>query len=244
MASEPQERYVVDVERLLGAKDYVAAEKVLNEALSLNPTDYRLNCLRFDLLERQGRPTEAVLAIEEALRKSPNDWRLILERGSLLARSGLDIENAVFDLETVLQIDPSNLRAKLTLALVFLESYPEKSLELAESVMRASPGNCSGFRVAALAMEKLDRVDDGIRALQLELQIELSEGALILISKYYLSKHRFLDAIRSGELALQIEPDNKTVLRYLVEAYKGAGKLAEAEIVDHRIRDATEPPFE
>jgi tetratricopeptide (TPR) repeat protein len=169
------------------------AEATLDDFERQAPGDVRVLDLRARLLERQGRPEDALALSREAVERHPS-WVRLYEHASLAWRQG-EIAAARASLERLLAGFPGNERGRQLLATLELTNGdPARAARLYEELTARSPD--PGMRVnLGLARMLLGDADGAARAIEQAVAAERSY--LFLLN---LGQARLLQG-RQGEAA-------------------------------------------
>lgn len=99
-------------------KDYDKAQKNLNVAMRLKPSEQNAMQLQYQLLKEGGKSSEALKTLEDLVNKFPNEKNYIAQYGSLLSESK-DYKGATAQFEKALKIDPNYDIALINLGAVY-----------------------------------------------------------------------------------------------------------------------------
>ena len=177
------------------------AMSVLNAALRVNPDSARLLVARGTVFAQLGKDDLAQQDFERADRLAPNSTYGTLGMGVLL-REGGNLDEAEEVLEAKLKGDPKN---------------PLLSFMLADVLVRkgASPGEPEFSRAEQLLHTALAS------------DVNLAP-AHALLGKILLKDNQPLPAVAELELAIKLQPTDRTALNQLVAAYRRLGRTADA----------------
>ena len=168
--------------------DVPGAIKDLDEALAINGNDLPALLMRSNLHASQGNEEQAKADIDKVLKQTPDLPQAYLLR-SMLAAGKKRWGDAISDMQTLLQTDPTNAEYRIRLAGYYVgDARPRKAVEL------------------------LTQVLDGIRDENDQEQRETKTDALRARGDALLSVGKHADAIKDYEEALKIDPNDTGVL--------------------------------
>ena len=232
------------------------AERYLNKALKLDPSNpmvYRRLVKAFELqgeavkaatakkdaefaLAKQKAKTgsykEALLAIDRALSFDQEDDDLLETRGEILLELGSG-EEALSSLQQALNKNESSIYRRLLLgsALTRLERNEEALAEYDRIIKEQSNSPLIFVRVQkAVVLRELNRIDEAIKELLLCLEISpYFPPAHIELGKTFYDLGEFDKALEKAEVALSLEPTNSDALILNGKVLLKRGKIEEAE---------------
>jgi tetratricopeptide (TPR) repeat protein len=189
----------------------------LDELLRDTDGDPRAPALRAQLMEAQGRLSEAVLVLDQACARFPSDMKLWIARASLALRSG-EIDAAVSAFDRATLAAPQSAAASHSLRFAF-EGYRRYRAERVrfESAVRMNPRDGMAHHHMALAALSVLKHEEALfhftRALDLDPR--LSDAACGRGRALQRMGH-YEEAESSYEKALEIDPENAEAQRSLV----------------------------
>jgi tetratricopeptide (TPR) repeat protein len=129
-------------QRLL--KDLDGASATAQKLKTAFPNDSRGLYLDAQLLNDQGKKTEAITAFQELVKRSPDDGSLVLEYANMLEKGGraADAERALRDLLTKDPLDSDALNS-LGYMLAERRERLDEAVELVQRALKVEPGNPS-----------------------------------------------------------------------------------------------------
>jgi tetratricopeptide (TPR) repeat protein len=164
-----------------------------------NPSSFRVNQISGEILETQGRFTEAVAEYRKAIAKNPNALSLHYRLGRALLMSSHS---------------PETLDAARK--------------EFDEELSRNPSDSVAVYQVAQILLVQQNRAEAATRLERaLQLNPEFPE-ALIALGKLRLEAKRTDDAIALLNKAVKLAPRNETAHYTLMMAYRDAGNMEEA----------------
>ena len=171
--------------------DVEGAIKDLNEALAINENDPQALLMRSNLLASQGKDDLAKADVDKLRRIAPDLPQAIL-LNSMIAAGKKRWGEAITDMQTLLQTDPTNAEYRIRLAAYYVgDSRPRKAIEL------------------------LTHVLEGIRDDNDPEQKETRAEALRARADALLSVGKHAEAIKDYDEALKIDPEDTHVLNNL-----------------------------
>jgi tetratricopeptide (TPR) repeat protein len=171
--------------------DVPGAIKDLDEALSLNDRDMQALFMRSRLHASQGHDEQARADVEKLLKQAPDLPEAIVTRSMLAARNKRWAD-AINDMQTLLQTDPTNNMYRLQLAGYYVgDGRPRRAIEL------------------------LTQILDGVRDENDPEQKETKADALRARGDALLSVGKHADAVKDYEEALKVDPEDTGVLNNL-----------------------------
>lgn len=130
---------------LLQIGDYAAATKLVNGLMKKNDHNPQVLALNGIILLNNGKPSEAVIALQHAVRNYPNDTFLMYWLGRVALAKG-DAELAESTFRRAVEISPSNLDAEAELArIASLRGDMALLNEVSGNTIQAAPHSPLGY---------------------------------------------------------------------------------------------------
>ncbi|MDX1981211.1 MAG: tetratricopeptide repeat protein [Bryobacteraceae bacterium] len=212
-----------------GLNDPGRAVEEAEAALAIDPRQEAYHLQLGQIFLARNTPQAAAEVFEEALRLFPDSLLLRLGNGIAL-KNLMRYEDAERQLRQCLQRQPGFPLAFDELATVLLlQKRFEDVRGLADQYRAAHPADYRGFYFAAAAREKAG--EPAIESLISE-SIRLNPNfaaAQALLGKVRLESGRAAEAIAPLERALQLRPDYTPAALHLAQAYRRAGRRADAD---------------
>ena len=227
--------------------DYDGAAEKFAESIRLDPAFpepyYNLGMV----LQRQGRPDEAIQVYQEAMEAMPDNeevrayiGRVYLARAKLAAEEGDVLEEsrlrgeARAQFEAVLAENPDNVAANNGMALYWMmQDDLERAEELVNFVLTIEPDNTVALNTRGLIFlrqerflvaqwiyeQKVLRIDDDSEEAQQLRESEAASEAWNNLGLSYLAQDMMPEAVRSMQFAVAAKPDNVEARMNLAAIY-------------------------
>lgn len=207
-------------------EDYEPVEEIINEYLEYNPDDDELRFRLAKVYSYQRKLTEAYTEIKKLLENNPNNTDYLLLAGQVAVWQDVDLDQAEENLEKVLQAEPSNINALISLGtLNFQQGDFEVAQGYNESAFALDPDNPDAQQLNSMLElhfireeenKKLERLEEG-RTLAMNGEYEEAipyyeeyfENATptpdlkFELADVYVGAERYYDAINLYDEALQ-----------------------------------------
>lgn len=211
-------------------------------ALSLDPRSEAAHLQLGQIFLSRNTPAGALEVFSDALGIHPGSLLLRLGKG-LALKDLARYEDAEAELLACLKLRPGFPLAFDTLATVYLHSKRYEELKtLAADFRTVQPNDYRGPYFAAAALEASRQIDASVEALLAE-SIRLNPrfaAAYALLGKVRLQAGQYPAAIEALEKAQSLRPDYGPAALHLAQAYKQAGRDADAARQFKRVRELKE----
>ena len=217
-----------DVLRLL-AEAYLEAGRpqksyeVLQELIKDNPRDRRLYLLLTQLADQGDRADIGLEWLDYGLRYMADSFPLPMQRCYLHLLLGRNKESES-DYRTI-EIQPHSDPAKIELAFLLLTSqrYPEAD-ELLKKVIQSSPSNVFGYYLFGEIRLQEGLNEEALGYTKKATALEPGYAAIHAnLGKLYVRSNGYAAAIRELQIAVKLDPDDKTAYYRLSSAYRKTG---------------------
>ncbi len=111
-------------------EDYEPVEEMINEYLEYNPNDEELRFRLAKIYAYQRKLPEAYTEVKKLLEYNPNNTEYLLLAGQTAVWQDIDLEEAEANLERVLDAEPNNINAIITLGTL---NFQQQEYEIAQS---------------------------------------------------------------------------------------------------------------
>lgn len=209
-----QEGYV---RALLAAKDYATAQSVISGLMKENGKDPQVAALNGIVLLNNGKPTDAVAALQAAASNAPKDAFIQFWLGrAALAKGDSDLAERSF-LQAV-QLNPRDLEARVALADLAAQRGDMSTLsDLAGTTIAAAPRFAGGYLWRA-TVELHQNSPDKAEA---DLKTAISDApqnpqAYLMLGELRFAQKRYPEGATLLEEALQLDPNALAALRELI----------------------------
>lgn len=209
-----QEGYV---RALLGAKDYATAQTVVAGLMKTNGKDPEVAALNGIVLLNNGKPGDAVVALQAAASNAPKDvfTQFWLGRAAL-AKGDADLAEKSF--RQAVQLNPRDLEARVALAEIASQRGDMSTLsDLAGTTIAAAPRFAGGYLWRA-AVELHQNLQDKAEA---DLKTAIGDApqnpqAYLMLGELRFAQKRYPEGAALLEKTLQLDPNALTALRELI----------------------------
>lgn len=201
-------------------KDIDLANQRYRNALALDPENSYALVGTVRVLGLQGKPDEAMAAVNQALDISPDNAALLSMRSVLLMAKG-ERDAGLADLTRVIEIDPKNQGAYLTLATNLVRMGQVDEARKVVAKLEAAVGKTPIRNYLMAALELLDGKAEAARDLVQEVvrvAPDFTQGRL-LAGSVFLRLGDQLQAQTNLNRVLEANPDNFQARRLLVMSY-------------------------
>ena len=178
----------------------------------------KLNVMRRLIVQNEqagGDSLRIIQLFDRIMEQEPDEPALPMLYAQYLISKGMD--QASFPvLETVLDLDPTNTAARMTLLgeAIRKEDY-KKLISLCEAGVEANPDRLEFYFYLAIGYNQAERIDDALAISQKALKQVTAESKKEVVSDFYTiigdawhSKHRNAEAYAAYDSALVYNPDN------------------------------------
>jgi predicted Zn-dependent protease len=191
-------------------KDLSAAAATVAKLKAAFPDDPRAAYVEAQLLNDQGKQTEAIAAFQALVRRSPEDESLVFEYVNILEKAGHPAE-AEQALRALLAKDPLDANALNSLGYLLAEHKQrlDEAVELVRRALEVEPGNPSfldSLGWAYYQQGKIDLADDPLT--QAAAKIPSSSVIQDHLGDLRFKQQRFADAVAAWERALAGDGDS------------------------------------
>ncbi len=209
-----QEGYV---RSLLQAKDYSTAQTVIAGLMKSNAKDPQVAALNGIVLLNNGKPADAVAALQEAAKNAPKDAFTQFWLGKAALGKG-DVDLAESSFRQAVQLNPRDLEARMDLArIATLRGDMSTLSDLAGTTITTAPGFAGGYLWRA-TVELAQKSPDKAEA---DLKTAISDApqdpqAYLLLGELRFAQKRYPEGAALLEKVLQYDPNSLAALRELV----------------------------
>jgi len=209
-----QEAYV---RALLEVKDYATARTVVANMMKKSAKDPQVLALNGIVLLNDGKPSDAVHALQDAAKNYPNDPFLQLWLGKAALATG-DSTLAEKSFREAARLAPSQVESQAELARLAAQHGDMDLLtEVANKTIAAAPRFPNGYVWRAAAEMSRKEIDKAEADLKTALTVApQSPAAHLELGRLRLAQKRFPEAQTALEQVLQSDPNSVEALRLLV----------------------------
>ena len=214
---------------LFEAGEIKAASETLSEALKYQPQDSATQLLKGRLLIEEGRAAEAIPVLQNTLQLEPDSLAAPFELGRAQFSCAHYSEAVrMFDLALEASPDWSEAAAAKARALFELPDF-DAALNQARRALKLNPGDAEMLELIRNAARQLDRDEDALREMEIELTREpQSARAWYLKGSILLDRNDFDGAVKSLAKAADLDPRNADVRMTFSNALRLSGRYEEA----------------
>ena len=215
--------------------EFDQALKDIDQALELEPQDLQLFLMRARLYHLEGRNALAKTDVDRVLQANP-DFPVALDLHSSIAATMGEFDEAVKDMNVLLEQDPENIRYKLQLA-VYLNAMgnSRKAIEIFTAVLKAEPGNAVAIRGRADAYLSIGEHKKAIADYEAALKSTPDDSGVLNNFAWVLATSPD-EPLRDGKRALELarkaceltEYEQAHILSTLAAAYAELGDFENA----------------
>lgn len=234
VADEAVHPATLQAEAAIEKRDYATAERLLQQATSETPNDYRAWFNLGYVLSETEREPLAIEAYRKAVEAKPDVFETNLNLGVLLARAGQTAEadkylTAASTLKPSAEPTEAMYRVWLTLGRVREESNPAGAVGAYEKAAALKPKAADPVFSTATVLERMQDFPAAEahygRALELEPGLKDALAGLVNV---YTAQKKFAEAEQMLRDYLTAEPQNANARLQLVRVLRAQGKNAEA----------------
>jgi tetratricopeptide (TPR) repeat protein len=219
-----------DVASAMGEKkDYDAAIKTWNEALTLSPGDAKALSNLGVVLAAVGRTDEAVAHYRKAVESEPDYPDGYTNLGIAMARAG-KLDEAIPNLQKAAQLSPWDAKAHSNLGAALAESgRGDDAIAECRKALQLSPEDAEAHANLAIALARAGRLDEAIEHFEKALAADPDSGEIHAnLAGALLEKGRLDEAIPHFEKALAANPASTQLHFYLGRLLATRGRFNEA----------------
>ncbi len=234
----PESASLVRAEAAIDKQDYAAAEPVLRDLISKDPSSYRAWFDLGYLYTATGRQAEAIEAYRKSVAAKPDVFESNLNLGLMLARAGSPEAAAFLRAATGLKPsgkpDESLARAWLSLGHVLAKTAPQEAVAAFAQAAKFQPKDAEPHLSAGLLLEQQSDWDAAAREYRAAAELgPKSTEALAGLVNVYMKAKRLPEAEAALRQYLALAPANTTARIQLGRVLAAEGKndqaLAELE---------------
>jgi tetratricopeptide (TPR) repeat protein len=186
----------------------------------------------------QGQDSAAQQTVKQGIQNSPENVALRIALINQLREAGR-VDEAIEESKRALQINAKSLGVYNAFGLCYLE---RKDYTLARFILQKAVQEIEGAEGSAFLQTNLGwtyflqgNVPQATFHLKKAVEIDANLGpALVYLSKIYMEDHNFSDTIPLLENAARLDPTNADIQLTLGVAYRGMGRLEDAETAYRR----------
>lgn len=185
-----------------------------------------------------GKKTEAIAVLKRALELAPNSDESYRRLGDAFRANG-NKDEAVNAYNRAIQLNPYywfNYNALGSAQFKFGEN--DKALQAFQKVTELEPENPAGYENLSGVYFSMGQFDKCIPVLQRALELSKKPIAYSNLGTVYFYLKRYNDAVPMFEQAVHLDPESEINLGNLADAYRWAGKTAEANATYAKAIDA------
>jgi Tfp pilus assembly protein PilF len=202
---------------LIEVKDYASAQSVISELMKKNSKDPQVAVLNGIVLLNNGKPTDAVNALQGAASNAPKDAFIQLWLGKAAQAKG-DSGLAETSFRQAAQLNPRALEAQEQLARIAMQRGDTNMLaDVASKTLAAAPHFPGGYVWQAMVELKRNAPDKAEADLKTAISTApQSPQAYLMLGDLRLSQKRLPEAATLLQQALDRDPNSVPALRGLV----------------------------
>jgi tetratricopeptide (TPR) repeat protein len=196
------------------------AAKIDDEILKINPQDSDGLILRAQIKLRQGRPSEAVTALQDVLPRDPDNAAAHFQLGVAFDQLG-DQSRAASEWREAVRLRPDFLDAHRSLAGVSIAKGDWNALsQTAATIISLQPGAPDGYVFQAIAQANLKRPEQAESSIEKAIEVAPKNPlGYIQLGALRASQSKFADAEKAYRQALDLSPESADALAGLMRVY-------------------------
>lgn len=201
-----------------------AALEIIRDLKTRAPGSREVALLEANVEALSGKPTEAIALYQEQLEGRPHDPQTLLLLASAQWKAA-DLDSARETLARAIEIDPSDLGARMALASLELQSRrDEAALDLAQAIQHDFPDRPNGYVVEAKVHDAMGRPTQAADAYQKAFQLPGGDAVAMPLATALYSSGRPSDAIPLLLMRVRQQPQDTAALLLLGLAYQASGE--------------------
>ena len=220
-----------DLRLYKSSKDPLYAEKAVaaaQKAASLNPNLPEVHLSLGSVYNTTGKSAEAVTELKKALALAPNSDEAYRRLGDAYRAAGQKSE-ALAAYQSAVSANPYYWSNHNTLGGAYFEfGNSEKALQEYQKVSELAPDNPIGYQNTGAVYFRTGKWEESITAFQKSLQIQPDATIYADIGTADFFLKRYDDSIKMFEKAVELSPQDETLMGNLADAYRAAGRKDQA----------------
>ena len=220
-----------DLRLYKSSKDPLYAEKAVaaaQKAASLNPNLPEVHLSLGSVYNTTGKSAEAVTELKKALALAPNSDEAYRRLGDAYRAAGQKSE-ALGAYQSAVSANPYYWSNHNTLGGAYFEfGNSEKALQEYQKVSELAPDNPIGYQNTGAVYFRTGKWEESITAFQKSLQIQPDATIYADIGTADFFLKRYDDSIKMFEKAVELSPQDETLMGNLADAYRAAGRKDQA----------------
>jgi tetratricopeptide (TPR) repeat protein len=211
------------------------------KAIADDPDSLFLHSQLGDLYWRAGQDSDAITEAQLVLKKNPNDLdahRLLghvyvqeLGRTSLQASVAGNLQRAVHEYETIVQLDPSDTHSEILLGRLYeLNRQPKQAAQMFQKVLAANPNSAEALMYLGNQYLRDQQYSQATQVLERIPDDRKSAQTYVDLGAAYSQMQKFDKAAQNFKAALQMDPVNEDVRRQYADALMRSGKTGPARV--------------
>lgn len=224
-----------------GAKQLTEAFDVLRRAINLYPREERLYADLANLCLEHSAIDLGIEVLEAGMKNNPGSARIQTMLGVLFARADrMSQAEAAFRQAEQLAPDTSFGRVGLAVAMLQIGAADEAIKHLREQLQR-TPNDAQVSLMLAQALLQKDSSPGELKEAQMLLQKLIARAptnarAHSLLGKLYQRRNENVNAARTLETAIKLDPSDRNSTYQLMTVYRKQGRLKEAAALQSRVQ--------
>ena len=211
----------------VGARRFDEASKLVAEVLAKNPQDNDALILRGNLALEKNDPASAIADLRAVLRDQPRAVGLLRTLARAYLANG-DTALAEDSLRSAMEVAPTDVPVRIELAQLLTQTgRAGPAVAMLEETVKSAPGNVAAREALVRGYIGAKDLESGRRAAEdLKLTAPDHANGPYLAGLIAHAQHRFDDAQREFEKALQLQPTAMDALTALTRLDAGRGRAA------------------
>lgn len=227
--------HISSIALLLGLKykgDLPGAEAFVRQQIDKAPKEHRLYLVLGEVLEKQKKYEQALVAYDKVQELSPDNNQAMLATAKLLTQMGKN-KDAMAKYNAMVEKDPKSITGKMGIAaLLFVEGNYDKATDQYENILQSKEGDPLAANNLAWLIASDPDGDLG-KALMLAMTAKNAlpndPSVADTLGWVHYQRGSYGLAMSQFELALQNRPDDPVFAYHLALAQSGKGQIEDAE---------------
>ena len=214
-------------QRVRSADLAARATAAVNEALRLDPDQAAVHYSLGNMYQQTGRYEDAIVALRRAISIQPDDDESHALLARVLAAKG-DYAGASDEAKRAVDIRPSWTTYFNQGRVEVTAGHLDKALTALRRTTELNPGFAGGFQMLGVTYQMMGDFDNAIGNYEHSIRLEPNAPAYSNLAMLFLHAKRYGEAITAFSEAVKRAPQSPALYRNLADAYKAAGRNADA----------------
>ncbi len=196
-------------------KKFDEATDIIDDAISISPSDPKVNFLRAKLALRDKDYEKAIISLRIVTKETPDNIEAFILLANVYKQQN-NVEQVATTLNSAYESNQSNADGLLTLSQYYLKNNPKQAEKIIDDYNQMKPRNYKGLSVKAAILNKNKQQDEALNIAKIimEQYPDKSNGYLQAIP-YYALKNDFSSAISLLEKGYLNVKENRKILMLL-----------------------------